>query len=205
MANYVAIDTTLIAASGISIEEWTSANTNYLNNEITAPNRLFVDPNLLVQNNAPSDWVQTNSKFIAVRQSLLAIEEVHIINDPTYLNQMSAMVANKTAIRLSMEEMRNLGYDFDRPAYGKYMSVTITDNKVNPAILKNYNTQDNCFSFPFFYSIKQNNNVVNEKNCFFDFMTVRIDGDYTIAFTVTFESSLSKSYNYSQKPPNGAF
>jgi len=158
----------------------------------------------------PSNWVQKNKQYICYEESRYAIEDVHTVN-PKDSENTTALIDDKfkesnNKERVSVADLEKRGYNFDCTKYDQYMILELDNSRLSDAKFGPYDPKKYCFSFPFFKSILENNNVISKEDrekCYFHFVHATINKKIVLAFFVDFGNGKEpKHYDYSQNPPN---
>lgn len=206
MEKIITINTNELIRNG-ELETWKETNKDYL---VANPKpdvsciheKLFIDTELFVQNNGPEDWIAQNGQYVCYNESKKTIENAHLIDVSENIDEeIDDKIRNGNSHRLSVIEMKDLGYVFDRETYDNYMQLNIINKKLQRAVIDVYDKTKVCYSYPFFKCILECNIERDESNCFFTFVEIIINRIQTIAFKVEFSNGNVKYYDYSQNPP----
>jgi hypothetical protein len=206
MKKIITINTDELIRIG-ELENWRAVNNKYLvqnpNPDMTCiHNKEFIDTELFVLHKGPEDWIAQNGMYICYNESKGTIENAHLIDVSDNIDEeIEALIKNGNSDRLTVSQMKSLGYVFNRETYDNYMQLRLINKKLQRAIITNYDKTKVCYSYPFFKCILECNNETNENNCFFTFVEIIIGRIQTIAFKVEFSNGNIKYYDYSQNPP----
>ncbi|MBS7785777.1 hypothetical protein KIH23_00580 [Flavobacterium sp. CYK-55] len=189
---------------GIDQQEWEIENENYIIN-IDPPSPkigytlytiMLVDSDF---DNPPS-WLKTNSDFIDYTLSSENIENQHLIRDHQINAAIDNLISEGASINITGANLISQNCSFDNKSYQEYMSFAIDGNSLSIDIVSNFERGINCFSYPLFWAIKNNNNEKNIQNCIFNFVQIAIDGNVTVAFKLNFQGGNAKYYDFTNHP-----
>lgn len=210
MVHIITFDLDLISSAGIDMNTWKKEVEMF---EVTlgnfdvshTHNKFYLDVVKFSIENDNFDWVNKNKSFVCYDGSKEAIEFMHTIdnNDSyNYDNEIDLQVLNNNFSKLTLQELKDLGYIFDQPKYQEeYMIMEMDiENKLKKAQFGKYDKKIICFSHPFFKSIVDNNKKDSTKWIFY-FVKIMVAGNKVIAFFIDFGDGTKKYYDFSQIPP----
>ena len=151
-------------------------------------------------------WLKLNSKHIDYNKSKSNIEQSHLLPNNLFKKIDDEVQAGRFC-KISAFEIKKLNLKcFESTSYEDYMLFELDNkNEISISYLADYDENKDCYSYPFFKSILDNNNISDLKNAVFTFVKSDIYG-LTIAFKVDFlygTSVITKYYDFSHNPPYG--
>lgn len=147
----------------------------------------------------PPSWLKLNSDFIEYELSANEIENAHIIDNISTKEEINELIAMGHSINLTGKQLLEKKCSFSRQSFNDYMSLTIQEKKLYIDLINDFQENLNCYSFPFFWTIKFNNQETKIENCVFNFVPIEINQIATIAIKVNFSNGNKEYYDFTDR------
>lgn len=145
-------------------------------------------------------WLKLNSAFIAYKLSAAAIEGYHRIEDTELQEKIAQLVQDQDCATKTGKALIALGCSFEVKSYVTYLGLTLNENELTIEIANNFERNQNCYSFPFFWTLAFNNPGINLEDCIFNFVVLERDKYSSIAFQLQLPDAEKRYYNFTNNP-----
>lgn len=194
----------IVDISNIPVAErsqWNTDNQQYFNSTPIGF-KAEIDPSKIAAADL-AKWLYDNQAFINYNDSYEYIECVHVITATADLKQFedSPEICQMLFSEL-ISKIEDADVDFSNPGYDKYAALSVEGVKIVVNSAPTFNTNDFCYSVPFFKSILHNNSAITTSSTLtFKKPTTHGALDGKLCFSVSNGTTIIKNYDFSQEPP----